>query len=65
MCRNLKKFESRRINSNYIILFILNRLKVRIRADFKKMSQETFSNYWLRPVVFCEITENGELDTFI
>ena len=65
MCRNLKKFESRRINSNYIILFILNRLKLRIRADFKRMSHETFSNYWLRPVVFCEITENGELDMYI
>ena len=65
MCRNLKKFESRRINSNYIILFILNRIKLRIQADFKRMNRETFSNYWLRPTNFCELTDIGELDFFI
>ena len=54
-CRNLKKFENRRVNSNYIIMFMLHRLKVRIHADFKRMPFEIFQQYWIEPAVFCQI----------
>ena len=56
-CRNLKKFENRRVNSNYIIMFMLHRLKVRIHADFKRMPFEIFQQYWIEPAVFCQINE--------
>ena len=35
-CRNLKKFENRKVNGNFMAMFLLSRLKLRIRSDLKK-----------------------------
>ncbi len=43
--RNLKKYENRKVNSNYIIMFIVNRLKLRIRADYQRFDINNFNNH--------------------
>lgn len=63
-CRNFKKFENRNVNSNYLIMFMLNRLKLRIHADFKRMPRATFSSYWIEPGLFCDV-EDDKLEVYI
>ena len=58
-CRNLKKFENRKVNGNFMVMFLLSRLKLRIRSDFKRMSLHAFSKYWVEPGVFCDVDDNG------
>ncbi len=48
--RNLKKYENRKVNSSYIIMFIVNRLKLRIRADYQRFDINNFNNHW-SPIV--------------
>ena len=65
-CRNLKKYENRNVNSNYIIMFMLNRLKFRITADFKRLPLPIFYDYWIAPSVFCDLNydDNSKLDLY-
>lgn len=65
-CRNLKKFENRNINSNFIIMLMLNRLKFRITADFKRLPLPIFYDYWIAPSVFCDLDndDNSKLDLY-
>lgn len=66
-CRNLKKFENRNINSHYITVFMLSRLKCRIEADYKRLSFQSFYNYWIKPMIFCDLAHNDDskLDFYI
>ena len=66
-CRNFRKFEHRNINSNYIIMFMLNRLKCRIQADFKRFPLPTFHDYWIDPLIFCNLDDddNSRLEFYI
>ena len=45
MCRNLCKFEKKEITPNFIIMFILNRVKIRVKADLIRMPRYTFMSY--------------------
>ena len=65
MCRNLKKFESRKINSNFIVIFLLQRVKLRILADFQRMPLSTFTKYWVEPGNFCIVNDENKLEIFI
>ena len=55
MCRNLCKFEKKEITSNFIIMFILNRIKLRVKADLIRMSRDTFTSYYTHLKCLCNI----------
>ena len=59
-CRNLKKFENRNINSNYIVMSMNNRLKFRIECDFKRLPFSVFHDCWISPYVFCDLDEEDD-----
>ncbi|MES9882662.1 MAG: reverse transcriptase domain-containing protein [Sedimenticola sp.] len=44
--RNLKKFEKRKVNSCYILMFMLNKMKLRIQADYKRYDLNNFNIHW-------------------
>lgn len=62
-CRNAKKFDGRNVNSNYIIMFLVNRLRLRIRTDFQRLSFGDFFSYWSQSGIFCGVEINGDEKT--
>ena len=55
MCRNIWKFEKKDITSNFIIIFILNRVKLRVKADLIRMSRDMFMSYYSHLKCLCNI----------
>lgn len=60
LCRLRAKYENKRITSNVIVMFFLNRLKTRIFADYERMSLSNFINHWCI-TDFCTIDSSDKL----
>ena len=56
-CRNLHKFEEKRVDSNYIRTIFKNNLKFRILADFKRLPLAKFKNIWCFNSSLCRVNE--------
>ncbi|MES9885145.1 MAG: reverse transcriptase domain-containing protein [Sedimenticola sp.] len=59
-CRNMKKYDSKAITSYVIVSLFLNRLKLRILADFRRLENGKFLDFWLKSGMFCKF-ENEEI----
>jgi len=54
--RNLKKFEEKSVNSNFIQCIFLANIKLRIKSDFLRMGPK-FSRLWCHREVFCKLVD--------
>ena len=59
-CRNLFKFQEKNVNADYIALVFTNNIKLRIKADFRRMEGSKFGKLWCQNKVFCKV-ENENL----
>ena len=56
--RNVKKFEKKNVNSNILYLNFLSQLKLRILADFDRLPEIKFTEYWCNNDLFCNVKNN-------
>ena len=57
-CRNLKKFEEKHVGINFIKYTFLNLIRVRIKADFKRLSVAKFEELWCYNNRSCRVVDN-------
>ena len=51
--RNTVNYKKKNVSSNAIISYFLNRLRLRIRIDFKRLPDLQFSNLWVSTGLCC------------
>ena len=56
-CRNWHKFKERMVDSDFIISTFKNSLKIRIQADFNRLSSTNFFNLWGHNPILCKVID--------
>ena len=56
-CRNLHKFQEKKVDSEYIKMIFKNNFKFRILADFKRLPLAKFQSIWCFNSFLCKVNE--------
>ena len=64
MKRNAKKYDRKHVLPADIYIFYLQQLKLRILADFERLSYPKFSEFWCFSDLFCKVQDENLDITF-